>query len=141
MTPAELCVAHARTYIGTKWRHRGRKPWAIDCVGILVLSVAAGGVQMRDRRDYGREPWKDGLQRELDEHFGQPVEDMRPGDVVLIQWRDTPAPSHVGILADYAHGGLSLIHSLMRSRRVVEHRIDDAWRARIAGWHRMPGVA
>lgn len=138
MTIQELCVAEARSWIGTKWRHRGRTRFGIDCIGLIVHAVAAGGIQMRDRRDYGREPWKDGLQRELFEHFGEPVMDMQPGDVALMRWHNQDGPAHVGIIGDYCHGGLSLIHSYSLTS-VCEHVIDDEWRARIVEvfrpWH------
>ena len=131
LTPAQRCVAHARTLLGAKWRHRGRKPWAIDCIGLVVLSVAAGGIQMRDRTNYGREPWKDGLRQELIDHFGPPIEgDWQPGDIALIRFQDHPEPGHVGIIADYAFGGLSLIHSYSLVS-VTEHRIDENWLAAI----------
>lgn len=119
-------VDTARSLIGAKWRHRGRKPWAVDCIGIMVLSMEAAGIKMRDRTDYGREPWNDGLQREMQEHFGDRVDDMQPGDVVLVQWPNMPAPSHVAIVADYHHGGLSLIHA-HSNWGVAEHRLDDDW--------------
>ena len=51
---AAAAVAEARSYVGCKWRHRGRSRFGIDCVGLIVAATAAGGVQMRDRRDYGR---------------------------------------------------------------------------------------
>ena len=130
LLPAERAIAEARSYLGVKWRHRGRSRLAIDCIGLIVKALAAGDVHMRDRRDYGREPWRDGLRRELFEHFGEPVQDMQPGDVVLIKWDEDPEPAHVGLLADYAHGGLSLIHSYSLVS-VTEHRIDEIWGARI----------
>lgn len=135
MTPAQVCVAEARSWLGTKWRHRGRNRFGIDCIGLIVHAVAAGGIQMRDRRDYGREPWKDGLQRELEEHFGAPVSDMQPGDVLLMKWHNQAGPAHVGIIGDYCHGGLSLIHSYSLTA-VCEHRMDDEWLARIVGVYR-----
>lgn len=135
MTPIELCVAHARSCVGTKWRHRGRKPWAVDCVGLLVLSVAAGGIVMRDRIDYGRDPWNEGLEREMQSHFGDPVDDIRVGDVVLIRWKGKPAPSHVGIIGDYCHGGLSIIHA-HNDFGVAEHRLDEGWRSMIVSAYR-----
>tara|TARA_R110000850_G_scaffold275207_1_gene414174 strand:+ start:39556 stop:39972 length:417 start_codon:yes stop_codon:yes gene_type:complete len=135
MTRAQLCVAEARSWLGTKWRHRGRTRFGIDCIGLIVHAVAAGGIQMRDRRDYGREPWKDGLQRELQEHFGDPVVDMQPGDVLLMKWHNQDGPAHVGIVGDYCHGGLSLIHSYSLTA-VCEHRMNDEWLARIVGVYR-----
>lgn len=130
LLPAQRAVAEARSYIGVKWRHRGRTRLGIDCIGLVVKAVAAGGIDMRDRRDYGREPWKDGLRRELQEHFGDPVTDMQPGDVVLMRWDQDPEPAHVGVIGDYPHGGLSLIHSYSLIS-VTEHRIDEVWQRRI----------
>lgn len=135
MTPAQLCVAEARRWIGTKWRHRGRNAFGIDCIGLVVHAVAAGGIIMRDRRDYGREPWKDGLQRELDEHFGPAVSDMQVGDVVLMKWPNQAGPAHVGIIGDYCNGGLSLIHSYSMTS-VCEHGLDREWLSRIVGVYR-----
>lgn len=130
MTKPELIVAEARKYIGVKWRHRGRKPWAVDCIGLVVLSVRAAGIEMRDRTDYGREPWKDGLRREMVDHFGAPVSAWQPGDIAVMRWEQHTEPGHVGILTDYANGGLGLVHSFSRIA-VTEHRLDEAWRSLI----------
>lgn len=130
-----MIVDTARGFIGSRWRHRGRKPWAVDCIGVLVAAVEAGGIKMHDRTDYGREPWNDGLRQEMQRHFGRPVDDMQPGDVVLVTWPNTPEPSHVGIVADYCHGGLSLIHA-HSTWGVAEHRIDDYWRGVITEVYR-----
>jgi len=93
---------------------------------------------MRDRVDYGREPWKDGLEREMREHFGEPVNDLAAGDVVLMRWDERPEPCHVGIIGSDQYG-LTLIHSYSMIS-VTEHGIDDAWRKRIVmvfrPWHR-----
>lgn len=129
MTPERReMVDYARSLIGAKWRHRGRKPWAVDCIGILVLSIEAAGGEIEDRLDYGREPWKDGLQGAMQERFGDPIpfEQAQPGDVALFAWPNKP-PSHIGIFADYMHGGLSVIHSLTL-KDVSEHAFDGAWK-------------
>lgn len=130
MTPAELRVAEARRYLGVAWRHRGRKPWALDCIGIVVRAVAAGGLEMRDRRDYGREPWKDGLRQEMRDQLTGPVADWSPGDVALLSWEATGEPCHVGLLADAPDGSLTIIHSYSL-QSVAEHRVDEQWRRRI----------
>lgn len=113
MTGPELFVAHARTMIGVRWRHQGRKPWAVDCLGLvrecLVASHWPG--KIRDAARYGREPWDDQLRQGLRDHFGAPVTDAwQSGDVPLIRWNEGE-PTHVGILADYLYGGLSIIHA------------------------------
>lgn len=129
MTPAELRVAEARSYLGVKWRHRGRKPWSLDCIGLVIRTVAAGGLEMVDRQNYGREPWNDGLRQEMRDQLGEPVEAWQPGDIALISWDGGAEPSHVGVIGDYP-GGLSLIHSYSLVA-VCEHRIDEAWQKRI----------
>lgn len=130
-------LTYARSLVGNaKWRHRGRKPWAVDCLGLIVLSLNQAGVETRDRNDYGRDPWNAGLQAALKDHFGDPVVDWQKGDIALIQWDGMKAPSHVAFIGDYIHGGLSLIHSFSQAD-VIEHRIDDLWKSRIVEVYRV----
>lgn len=121
MAGPERVVAHARSMIGVPWRHQGRKPWAVDCIGLVGLSlVAAGWPRPIDwPKDYGRDPWDDRLRRGLRMYFGDPVSgEWQAGDVPLFRW-GKGEPSHVGILADHPHGGLSIIHA-SNLRNVVE---------------------
>ena len=126
---ADAAVTEARRHIGARWSHRGRSLYAIDCIGLLVAAVRAGGVDIKDRQDYGRSPWRNGLERELRERFGEPVCDMRSGDIALIQFNGKREPSHVGIITNGMHG-LGLIHSTTMLS-VAEHDIDDDWRKKI----------
>lgn len=130
----DAALAEARTYIGSKWRHRGRNKFGIDCIGLLVVAMTAGGFVMRDRTDYSRTPHLDGLEREMLEHFGEPVDDLRPGDVVLMAWDGQAEPSHVGLIGNGVHG-VTLIHSYSQIS-VTEHGIDEAWRKRIVRIYR-----
>lgn len=121
MSGPELVVAHARSMVGVPWRHQGRKPWAVDCIGLVYVSLTAAGwphaVDLP--RGYGREPWDDQLRKGLRQHFGEPVSgDWMPGDIALFRW-GKGEPSHVGIIADHPHGGLSIIHA-SNLRNVVE---------------------
>lgn len=125
----DAAIAEARTFLGCKWRHRGRNAYGIDCIGLVVLAMAAGGVVMRDRIDYSRTPHMDGLEREMLEHFGEPFRDLQAGDVVLMAWDGDTEPSHVGLIG-YNAQGLTLIHSYSQIS-VTEHGIDPAWRRRI----------
>ena len=119
MIDAELFVATARSLKGARWRHRGRKPWAVDCIGLVVLSLQGAGVEaIEDETRYGREPWDNRLRAGLQRRFGTPVEDWRPGDIALIRFRQDE-PSHVGIIAEHPDGGLTLIHA-HNVRGVVE---------------------
>lgn len=130
MSGADRFIAHARGMIGVRWRHQGRKPWAVDCVGLVVVSLdAAGWPRVEVGAAYGREPWDDRLRRTLRDHFGEPVEGAwLPGDIALVRWFDGE-PTHVGILANHPNAGLSIIHAT-NLRGVVETslagRIADA---------------
>lgn len=136
MKAHELCVARARELVGVPWRHKGRNAArGIDCIGLVVFAVAAGGVQMRDRVNYGREPWKDGLRNDIEAHFGNPIEreQWRPGCVVLLNWAPgDQEPAHVGIFGN-GTADVSLIHCYNSNgiMQTVEHDVDDRWRGLI----------
>ncbi|KXU39379.1 hypothetical protein AXE65_08840 [Ventosimonas gracilis] len=128
-------IAAARRFVGCKWRHRGRTRFGIDCIGLLVKAMQAGGILMRDRVDYGREPWNDGLQKELFAHFGEPVtHPPKAGDVALIHLPDNPAPSHIGLIGEL-DGRLTLIHSASELN-VCEHGLTDDWLSCIVARYR-----
>lgn len=123
--------AEARQYVGVPWLHQGRDPrHGLDCVGLVVRYVTARGYAVKDRKNYGRDP--DGsLVHELCRLFGQPTNDPRPGDVVVMAYA-AKLPRHVGILSEF-NGQPHLIHADSRQGRVVEHPIDARWRKRIVG--------
>lgn len=120
-TAPQLFVEHARKLKGARWRHRGRKPWAVDCLGVLELAMQGAGRDLRTPTRYGREPWDDQLRKGLREQFGEPVAPpWRPADVALIRWHKGE-PSHVAVIADHPDG-LALIHS-HNINGVVEHAL------------------
>lgn len=113
MTGPERVVAHARAMLGVPWRHQGRKPWAVDCAGLVVLAFAAAGwpTAKNSPARYGREPWDSMLERTLEYQFGPPTQDpWQQGDVAMFRW-GKGEPSHVGIIANHPVSGLSIIHS------------------------------
>lgn len=140
MTPLVLA---ARRYDGVRFVHRGRRPDKLDCVGLVRLAYLVCGVELEDFRLYGREPditrWQDAMERNL----GAPVAAgpilsdavLRVGDVVAL--RTLRHPHHLAIVGDHPDG-LSLIHASGEHGRVVEHRLDPAYRARITHVYRRP---
>ena len=136
---AEKAIAHARSMLGVKWRHLGRKPWAVDCAGLVILSLEAAGVPSETPGGYGREPWDDQLRATLRHNCGAPVDDWRPGDITLIRWQ-LGEPSHVGLLADYVWGGLSIVHASTRHGVIetalsgdIRDRVIEVYRPRYPG--------
>jgi cell wall-associated NlpC family hydrolase len=97
--------------------------------------AAIGYAPQQDERLYGRHPEPDGekLRASLCEHFGDQIalDRTAPGCVVYMRWHKRP--NHVAIIGDYYLGGLSLIHALWESDRVVETRLAGPWPRRILG--------
>jgi hypothetical protein len=114
---------------------------ALDCAGVPVHVAKTLGVPLADYTRYGRLPVPAEMRAALDAHLERiPDERHAPGDVVWMRFEKEP--QHLGIVGDYVHGGLSLIHAYNGAgvNRVVEHRLDDTWRARIVAAWRYPGV-
>jgi cell wall-associated NlpC family hydrolase len=139
MGAAEFVDA-ARKLKGARWRHRGRKPWAVDCIGLLVVAGARSGALVEDERGYGREPWEDRIRSGARRRWGEPLApaEARAGDIAIIRWRRAE-PSHLGIVADHPDGGLSLIHAHLL-HGVIEQRLDERMLACIVEVYRPWGV-
>ena len=129
-------VQAARQYLGVPFRHRGRTPKGLDCAGLIWLAYADLGVILPDVRIYGREPHRNGLVEAVDRALGSAIiANPQPGDVLLMRFNREP--HHLGIVGDYAHGGLSLIHAYGTAGKVVEHRLDPLWQGRIVAVYRL----
>lgn len=138
MTGRDRFVAEARAMLGVAWRHQGREPWAVDCLGLIVLAARAAGREVHDRSGYPRDPRREGMRAELLRQCGEPGEWVH-GGIALMKWPGATEPSHVGVLAtDGDHW--RLIHSYSSPGCVVEHRVDAHWRSLILEvfdpWHK-----
>lgn len=134
-------VTAARGWLGTRFHHQGRvRGVGCDCAGLVVGVARELGLSDFDMTGYARQPDGFMLRHVCDENMTAiPVSDIAPGDVLLFRFEADP--QHLAIVGDYAHGGLSIIHAYAPSRKVIETRLDDAWRARIVAAYRLPGVA
>lgn len=132
MTPLVLA---ARRYLGVRFVHRGRRPDKLDCAGLILLAYADCGVVLDAPTDYGREPQLGRFQAAIAAGLGDPVAGLRVGDVVTL--RTKHHPHHLAIVGNHPDG-LSLIHASGEHGRVVEHRLDPTYRARITHVYRRP---
>lgn len=145
MTTSRVAVvAEARSWLGTPWVHQHRtKGVGVDCAGLVIGVARALGLvpPAMDVNHYARTP--DGSLLATCDAWMQrhDVAAAEPGDVLVMRF-DTD-PQHLAIVADYVHGGLSIVHALDRAGRgsVIEHRLDLANRARIVAAYSLPGVA
>jgi cell wall-associated NlpC family hydrolase len=136
-------VATARAWLGTPWHHHA----CIRGVGVDCVHLAAGvlddlGVERPALPAYDRTPDGVTLLAMCEAHLDRVAQRaMAPGDFVVIEWGDG-TPHHFGILADYRHGGLALIHADNRpgAGRVVEHRLQWTLKMRLVAAFSLPGV-
>lgn len=146
MTTRAEVVAEARRWLGTPYRHQHRaKGHGVDCAG-LVIGVARnlGIVDPQfDVNGYARTPDGKSLLEECDRFMTRiPMEQLQPGDVLV--FRFTSDPQHLGVVADYPHGGLSVIHAYGTSNgkgEVEERRLDSKTKfMRPVQAYALPGV-
>jgi hypothetical protein len=141
-------VRIARTYLGTPFHHRGRTPGvALDCAGLLVCDARELGLVSADFDVPSYTATPDGTMIEwCDRYMGARAtkKSMQPGDAIcLITQREPGAPEqHLGILADYRHGGLSIIHASndRLHKGVIEHRLIFSPAFRFAAAWSFPGI-
>jgi murein DD-endopeptidase / murein LD-carboxypeptidase len=130
---ATQLIAAARSCLGTRFRWQGRDPaTGLDCVGLILWAAHQAGFRATVARDYR---WRDRLDLLVDSGLGQaglmPAHNPEPGDVLVFS--TDAARAHIGLFA-----GPTIIHAHAGVRRVVEHRLDAEWRARLAGAYRFP---
>jgi cell wall-associated NlpC family hydrolase len=139
-------VAEARAWLKTPYMHQQRmKGIGVDCAG-LVIGVARNLGMVAadfDVNGYSRQPDGFSLMAHCERWMRRIDRDeMQLGDVIVTRY--DADPNHFGILADYLHGGLSVIHALgTRDGRghVLEHRLDAGTLARFVAAFKLPGVA
>ena len=138
VTAADV-VAKAREFVSVPWRHQGRNRVGMDCAGLIICVAHDLGLSDFDTRAYGRLPQADRMRELMRKHCTElPAVKLSPGLVALMRFE--AEPQHLAIIADYAYGGHGIVHALMQSRRVVEHRLDDLWRSRIVALYALPNV-
>ncbi len=136
----EDIVTEARSWIGTRFHHQGRlKGVGVDCAGLVVGVAEAVGINVHDYTDYSRYPDGQMLEQVCDEQLTRiALNEIQPGDVLLMRFETEP--QHLAFVGDYEFGGLSIIHSYIQARGVVESRLDEVWLNRVYAAYRLPGV-
>lgn len=134
MTTAAEVIVEARTWIGTPFRHQGRKKGVgVDCAGLVIGVARTLGLSDADYIGYGRQPAGGLLPRLLAEHLDA-IAAPEPAAVVLMAFGREP--QHLGILTDVG----TLIHAYESIAACVEHRFADVWGARVRAAYRFRGL-
>ena len=139
-TPAQV-VAAARAQLGVPWMHQARLPGvALDCAGLVICIARQLGLvpQCFDINDYARQA--DGTLLQVCTQHMLPLDALELGAVLVVAIdRD---PQHMGIVADYRHGGWAIVHAASGAHpgRVIETRLMFARGMQQRGIYRLPGV-
>jgi NlpC/P60 family putative phage cell wall peptidase len=153
LSGAELIVSTARQWVGTPFRHQGRRqslpgqPGGCDCLGLLIgiaqelgLTVCYRGEMVPlaslDSRSYSRLPRGEPLRQMLERYLiPVPSTELRPADAGLFLFEG--APRHLGLFGEGEEGELTLIHAYAPAGGVVEHRFTPDWRQRLVAAYRL----
>lgn len=141
MTTGADVVRAARAHLGSPWVHQGRTPGvALDCAGLVICVARELGIVGSDWDINGYAPVPDGSMLRLADQHMQRISTLELGAVMVMATQADP--QHVGIVADYRHGGWSIVHAHAMSQppRVVETRLMFARSLRLIGAYRLPGV-
>jgi cell wall-associated NlpC family hydrolase len=112
----QTIVETARSWLGTPYRHLGRrKDRHVDCVGLIIGVGAELGMTLIAPDDYAACPSS-------------------------ILWGfDRNEAQHFAIMGENA-GRLTMIHAFSRAGKVVEHGWDSFWQRRLVGVYEFPGT-
>lgn len=135
-------VDTAREWLDTPFHHQARlKGIGVDCVGLVICVSKELGLLPPDFNitAYPRLPDGRSFLFHADAHMSRiPKEDMQPGDAVVVSYSGDP--QHIGILGNYRHGGLSIIHASSEAKRVIETRLMFSQHMTFVGAYSLPGV-
>ena len=144
MTTRADVMRVARSYIGTPFHHMGRLPGVgMDCSGLLICVGRELGLVASDFDVPAYTPTPDGhsMVEWCDANMTRISQaEMKPGDAILLVVDQHP--QHLGILGDYPHGGLSIIHAANNASppRVIETRLMLSRTQRFVAAYRLPGI-
>ena len=108
----------------------------VDCVGLVICSLADIGVTVPDMQGYRRSP--DPIFVEHIRNNSVPSEGPLPGTLGV--FRDGTQPCHVGIFGEM-HGKLSLVHAYAGTGKVMEEVFLHDWPRRLIEIRAITGLA
>jgi len=136
MTTRRAVIAAGRQCLGTPFRHQGRQPGrGLDCVGVIAWIARDLGLSDYDVTNYSRLPQG----RDIFRHLGKaglaeiPMRSAQPGDILVMRFESDP--QHLALLTDRG-----ILHAYLSQGAVVEHGLDETWRARIVSAFQFPGI-
>ena len=128
-------LAAGRIHLGVPWRHLGRTPAGLDCIGLVLLAAEAAGLTLEDPAPYAREPSSQRLRQGIAEHLDAvPLDTLADGD--LLMFNMGLYAGHLGLSGTHpAYAAASVLHAYLPRRAVVEELLEPM-RASLTGAYR-----
>jgi len=128
MISVDDLVSTARKHLRVKFRHQGRSPeTGVDCVGLLAVVAYELGIEVIDDATYAfrvnPKQLLAGLLRHCTKDKGIVI---KPGRIGLMRFDKIHGATHTVLLTDKG-----ILHAYNKRGEVVEHRLNDVWRARL----------
>lgn len=137
MATRNAVVTEARTWLGTRWRHQARvKGQGVDCLQLVIalameLQLVQPGFDWNaypEYHGYGRAPDAPLLLSGCDRFMDRiKKEDVLPGDILVFKFINEA--QHFAVVTEI--NPIYILHAYAQIRKVVEHRLDEIWDARI----------
>jgi cell wall-associated NlpC family hydrolase len=132
-TPAQITAA-ALSMTGTPFHAQGRLPGVgLDCIGVMVCTAIACGIQIKDRIDYPLRANGE-LKKELDARLVRVYGAPQEGDILMMRF--SGEPHHVAIYISENR----IVHAYTGVRECVVQSYTDYWREKVRGVYRFPEV-
>lgn len=142
MTTRQQVYECAQTWIGTPFHHQARlKGVGVDCLGLIIGVARELQLIAQDFDFTGYPRYPDGktlLGIALKHMTLIRREEQQPGCIVVVAFETHP--QHFGILGNYRHGGLSMLHASSDHGRVTETRLMFSGTMRHVASFDLPGV-
>jgi cell wall-associated NlpC family hydrolase len=138
-TSRDTIVETARGWLGTPYRHLGRrKDRHVDCVGLIIGVGAELGMTLIAPHGYAACP-SSRLVFDFCDKYLVPAPELALGRVAILWGFDRNEAQHFAIMGENA-GRPTMIHAFSRAGKVVEHGWDSFWQRRLVSVYEFPGT-
>jgi len=105
----------------------------MDCVGLIIYVAQALDIEIKAETNYRKIPKRQAITRAAQEFnfVEKPVSSMVPGDILLLTFGKYL--EHAVFFSDRG-----IIHACEKYGKIVEHRLDPVWQARITRVYEFP---
>ncbi len=130
-------VEEANTWVGVRYKDKGRDRGGVDCAGIMIKAAQAVGLTTYDTTNYSRRPDPREFLREMKGHLDRILKsEIGHGDVCV--FAEPSHPCHVGIVDVDAGGIVHVIHAWAPAKKVIREVLTGHRRERMLMAFRFP---